>query len=198
MLGHLKPGRSRGGPSSFSTRLGSLSNISTLVASGGAEAQRYLIAGVWTFFPLLRGSSQYIRQPVLVWVPGSSRELELELSPSLGGDLRKGRKPWMRGSRGTYSSTPLNCWLRAAGSRVGIILSITQLGKEKLCWLWTLRGQGLRRCTEGDPSVCPGPDHVEQALGALRGKAHYGLHARSWNQIPLARQPVARQWLRKA
>lgn len=107
----------------------------------------------------------------------------------------------MGGSRGTYSSTPLNLWFRAAGSRVGIILSITQLGKEKL--MLVVDVEGLRRYIEGDPiqsvlSVFPGQDHVEQALGALRGKAHYGLHARSWNQIPLAWQPVARQWLRKA
>lgn len=148
-LGHLKPGRSRDGPNSFSTFLGSLGNISTLVSGGGSEAQRYLITGVWTSFPLLRGSSQYIRQPVLVWVPGSNRELGLELSPCLGGDPGKGRKLWMGGSRGTYSSTPLNLWFRAAGSRVGIILSITQLGKEKL--MLVVDVEGLRRYIEGDP-----------------------------------------------
>lgn len=48
----------------------------------------------------------------------------------------------MGGSRGTYSSTPLNCWLRAAGSRVGIILSITQLGKEKLMLVVDVDGSG--------------------------------------------------------
>ena len=45
--------RSCGGPNSFSTCLGSLGSISTLVAGGVAEAQRYLIISVWTFFPFL-------------------------------------------------------------------------------------------------------------------------------------------------
>lgn len=45
-------------------------------------------------------------------------------------------------SRGTYSSTPLNLWFRATGSGVGIILSITQLGKEKLMLVVDVEGSG--------------------------------------------------------
>ena len=48
----------------------------------------------------------------------------------------------MGGSRGTYSSTPLNCWLRAVGSGVSVILSITQLGKEKLMLVVDAEGSG--------------------------------------------------------